>query len=183
MSLYRRFARSKKGMSTVFGGLFFVILILMGFNVMLWGFVQLDAYNSTISRMSLRDQQATSENLVPVNSTCTSSCATGTGQMSIIVNNLGGYSVTVSNVYIFNTNTTGSCRPTPCILTPASNTGNIPAGAVNFLIKVFPSVPILSSNSYHISLATSKGRLFNLYYPWRFSTNIIINNNGNGGNF
>jgi hypothetical protein len=182
MSVYRRLARSKKGMSTIFGGLFFVILILMGFNVMLWGFVQLDAYNSTISRMSQRDQQAVSENLVPVNSTCTSSCVTGSGTMSIIVDNLGGYSVAVSNVYIFNTNTTGACEPTPCILTPTGTTGNIPAGAVNFLVRVSPSVAILPSNSYHISLATSRGRLFNLYYPWRFSSNIIINN-GNGGNF
>jgi hypothetical protein len=183
MSLYRRFARSKKGMSTIFGGLFFVILILMGFNVMLWGFVQLDAYNSTISRMSQRDQQATSENLVPVNSTCNSGCASGSGILSVIVNNLGGYSVNIPSVYIFNTNTTGSCEPTPCILTPISNTGNIPAGAVNFIIRVAPSVQILSSNSYHISLATSRGRLFNLFYPWRFSGNVIINNNGNGGNF
>jgi hypothetical protein len=181
MSLYRRFARSKKGMSTVFGGLFFVILILMGFNVMLWGFVQLDAYNSTISRMSQRDQQATSENLIPVNSTCTSTCSAGSGTLTMIVNNLGGYSVTIANVYISNTNTTGSCEPTPCILTPIAGTANIPAGAVNFAVKVQPTVQILSSNSYHLSLATSRGRLFNLYYPWRFSSLII--NNGGGGNF
>jgi hypothetical protein len=183
MSLYRRFARSKKGMSTIFGGLFFVILILMGFNVMLWGFVQLDAYNSTISRMSTRDQQAVSENLVPVNSTCTSSCVTGSGIMSIIVNNLGGYSVAIPNVYIFNTNTTGSCQPSPCILTPTGTTGNIPAGAVNFVVKVSPAVAILPSNSYHISLATSRGRLFNLYYPWRFNSLIINQNGGGGGQF
>lgn len=181
MSVYRRLARSKKGMSTVFGGLFFVILILMGFNVMLWGFVQLDAYNSTISRMSQRDQQATSENLVPVNSTCTASCATGSGTLTMVVNNLGGYSVSVSNVYISNTNTTGSCQPTPCILTPIAGTANIPAGAVNFAVKVQPTVQILSSNSYHLSLATSRGRLFNLYYPWRFNSLII--NGGTGGNF
>lgn len=182
MSLYRKFARSKKGMSTIFGGLFFVILILMGFNVMLWGFVQLDAYNSVVSRMSQRDQQAVSENLVPVNSTCTSTCTAGSGTLTTIVNNLGGYSVTVTNMYIFNTNTTGSCQPTPCILTPIGTTGNIPAGAVNFQVQVQPNVQILKSNSYHISLATSRGRLFNLYYPWRFNSQII-NNFGGGGTF
>src|SRR3989454_1029001 len=74
-------------MSTIFGGLFFVIIILMGFNVMLWGFIQYDAYNH-----------------------------------------------------------------------------------------------VISSNSYRISLATTRGRLFNLYYPWRFSSSIFINNGG-GGNF
>jgi hypothetical protein len=182
MSLYRRVARSKKGMSTIFGGLFFVIIILMGFNVMLWGFIQYDAYNHVITSMSQRDQQATSEYLVPVNSTCSSSCSTGSGTLSIIVNNLGGYSVSIANVYIYNTNNTGVCSPIPCIASPTGTSGNIPAGATNFLISVSPGVPIVSSNSYHITLATSRGRLFNLYYPWRFSS-LIINNNGGQGQF
>src|SRR5947199_9776705 len=70
-------------MSTIFGALFFVILILMGFNVMLWGFVQLDAYNSVITKMSQRDQQAISENLVPTNSTCDSTCKLGSGTLFV----------------------------------------------------------------------------------------------------
>ncbi len=182
MTVYRRLARSKKGMSTIFGGLFFVIIILMGFNVMLWGFIQYDAYNHVITSMSQRDQIATSENLVPVNVTCSSTCASGSGTLTVIVNNLGGYSVTIANVYIFNTNTTGSCRLTPCIANPSGTSGNIPAGATNFQIRIPVSVSILSSNSYHITLATTHGRLFNLYYPWRFSSSIFINNGG-GGNF
>ncbi len=184
MSVYRRLARSKKGMSTIFGGLFFVIIILMGFNVMLWGFIQYDAYNHVITSMSQRDQQAVSENLVPVNVTCTSTCPTGSGTFTIFVNNLGSYSVTIANVYISNTNTTttGFCKPGPCITNPSGTTGNIPAGATNFQIRVPLSFPVFSSNSYRLTLATTRGRLFNLYYPWRFN-NLIINNNGLGGNF
>src|SRR6266566_6259653 len=181
MTVYRRLARSKKGMSTIFGGLFFVIIILMGFNVMLWGFIQYDAYNHVITSMSQRDQQATSENLVPVNVTCNSTCPTGSGTLTVIVNNLGGSSVTIANVYISNTNNTGSCRPTPCVTNPSGTSGNIPAGATNFLVRVPLSVPIVSSSSYRISLATTRGRLFNLYYPWRFNSLII--NGGGGGNF
>src|SRR5207245_3671038 len=181
MTVYRRLARSKKGMSTIFGGLFFLIIILMGVNVMLWGFIQYDAYNHVITSISQRDQQATSENLVPVNVTCTSTCTTGSGTLTIIVNNLGSYSVTIANVYISNTNTTGSCQPTPCIMNPTSTSGNIPAGATNFQIRVSPSIAIVSSSSYRISLATTRGRLFNLYYPWRFNSLII--NGGGGGNF
>lgn len=194
MGLYRRFARSKKGMSTIFGGLFFVILILMGFNVMLWGFVQWDAYNRTIANMSQRDQQAVSENLIPTNATCSSNCNLGLGTLTIIVNNLGGSSVSISNVYIFNTNASATnsdpCKPFPCVRAPYGTSGNIPAGATNFPIQVLPGVPIYCSNNvqcsdvYHITLATSRGRLFNLYLPWRFSSSTIINNNnGNGGQF
>ena len=45
-------------MSAVFGGLFFIIILLMGFNVMLWGFIQYDSYNTVITTMAQRDQQA-----------------------------------------------------------------------------------------------------------------------------
>lgn len=184
MSLYRRFARSKKGMSTIFGGLFFVILILMGFNVMLWGFVQWDAYNHTIATMGQRDQQAISENIVPVNSTCDSSCKSGSGFLDLWVDNLGGSSVTINNVYLVNANYTGSgtlpCAPTPCIATPSGGTGNIPAGSVNFPIQVSTSSRPIGSYSYHIIMASSRGRLFSLYWPWRFNQ-LTINNIGTGG--
>jgi hypothetical protein len=181
MTVYRRLARSKKGMSTIFGGLFFVIIILMGFNVMLWGFIQYDAYNHVITSMSQRDQQAVSENLIPVNATY----PTG-GPLNVIVNNLGGSSVSIAAIYIWNTNTTGQCRPTPCIFLPPPQlvtyftNGNIPAGAVNFVIHV-QGINVKDGNSYRITLATTRGREFSLYYPWRFSSLII--NGGNGGNF
>src|SRR3989442_2173908 len=181
MTVYRRLARSKKGMSTIFGGLFFVIIILMGFNVMLWGFIQYDAYNHVITSMSQRDQQATSENLIPVNATY----PTG-GPLNVIVDNLGGLSVSIATVYIWNTNTTGQCRPTPCIINPPPalgtyfTNGNIPAGAVNFVIHVV-GINVKDGNSYRISLATTRGRLFSMYFPWRFSSLIVTG--GGGGNF
>jgi len=50
-------------MSTIFGAIFFVILILMGFNLMTWNFLQYDAYNGVVTSMKQRDQQAASENL------------------------------------------------------------------------------------------------------------------------
>src|SRR6058998_3189386 len=158
MTVYRRLARSKKGMSTIFGGLFFVIIILMGFNVMLWGFIQYDAYNHVITSMSQRDQQAVSENLIPINATY----PTG-GPLSVIVNNLGGSSVSIATIYIWNTNTTGQCRPTPCIFNPPPQLStyftpaNIPAGAVNFVIHVV-GINVKDGNSYRISLATTRGR-------------------------
>jgi hypothetical protein len=180
MTVYRRLARSKKGMSTIFGGLFFVIIILMGFNVMLWGFIQYDAYNHVITSMSQRDQQAVSENLIPINATYPNG-----GPLNVIVNNLGGSSVSIAAIYIWNTNTTGQCRPTPCIINPVPaspyfTNGNIPAGAVNFLIRVV-GINVKDGNSYRISLATTRGREFNLYFPWRFNSLII--NGGPGTNF
>ena len=179
MSVYRRLARSKKGMSTIFGGLFFVILILMGFNVMLWGFVQFDAYNHVVTSMSQRDQQSISENIVPVNATCDSSCKAGTGTLYAWVNNLGGSSVNIANVYMLNVNGSGVCQPTPCVTGAVGGSANIPAGSVNFPVKIQGIA--VGTYSYHIILATSRGRIFTLYYPWRFNS-LTVNNPG-GGNF
>ena len=153
----------------------------MGFNVMLWGFIQYDAYNHVITSMSQRDQQAVSENLVPVNATY----PTG-GPLNVIVNNLGGGSVSIAAIYIWNTNTTGQCMPTPCIFYPPPpaftyfTNGNIPAGAVNFVVHVI-GINVKDGNSYRITLATTRGREFSMYYPWRFSSLTI--NGGGLGNF
>src|SRR5713226_7057462 len=99
MGLYRRFARSKKGMATIFGGLFFIILILMGFNLMLWGFIQQDAYNSIVTTMNQRDQQAISENLVPLAPGAQNFTS---NSFNIPVDNLGGTTVTIVRIYITN---------------------------------------------------------------------------------
>ncbi len=50
-------------MSTVFEAIFFVILILMGFNMMTGEFLQYDIYNGVVTSMSQQDQQALSESL------------------------------------------------------------------------------------------------------------------------
>src|SRR5438128_10687146 len=61
---HQKFRRSKKGMSTIFGALFFVILILMGFNMFLWDFVQFDNYNRIMANRTQTDTMSLSENLV-----------------------------------------------------------------------------------------------------------------------
>ncbi len=85
-------------MSTIFGAIFFVILILMGFNLMTWNFLQYDAYNGVVTSMKQRDQQTASENLA-----ATAPGATGFSgnSFNITEGNTGGVSVTVTRVYIF----------------------------------------------------------------------------------
>ena len=147
MRIYREFLRAKKGMSTVFGGLFFVILILMGFNLMLWSFIQYDAYNTTLRSMNQNDQLTISENLVPTNPGAQNFSSVG---FNIPVNNLGGTTVSVARIYITNISPTGStnCTSSPCIIDPSSpvnctgngicffTNGNIAAGEINHLIHV-----------------------------------------------
>ena len=181
LSVYRRLARSKKGMSTIFGGLFFIILVLMSFNLMLWYFVQYDSYNRTITTMSERDQQAISENLV-VNQPGASSF--GASSFNISVTNLGGSSVNIQRIYINNLSPTGSAQCSssasinPCTADTTSNTnscvsgvgcylsnGNIQLGELNHQIQV-TGLTINDGSGYKIVLSTTRGRLFSFYYPW-----------------
>jgi hypothetical protein len=167
MSVYRRFIRAKKGMSTIFGGLFFIILILMGFNVMLWGFIQYDSYNGIITTMSQRDQQATAENLVPINpggTDFTGSCPSCS--FNITVNNLG-IAVSIARVYITNIAPVSSqCSLSPCTVDPPNlSNSNVPEGVIEHEIKV-TGIRIDDGSGYKVVLASTRGRLFTFFYPW-----------------
>ena len=176
MTVYRRLARSRKGMSTIFGGLFFIILILMGFNLMVWGFVQYDSYNHVITSMSQRDQQAISENIVPVNPGGVN-FNNANNTFDIVVNNLGGISVSIARIYLQNISPTNnlqcsnSAPPVPCVINPAPSApfsftaGNIPAGVINYHIHV-QGLVINDGSGYKVILASTRGRLFTFYYPW-----------------
>src|SRR5260370_7293887 len=109
MAIYRRFIRSKKGMSNICGGLVFIILILMGFNLMLWGFIQYDNYNSSLFKMNQNDQLATSENLVPASPGAKNFTSTS---FNIPVNNLGGTTVSIARIYITNVSPIGDAHGT-----------------------------------------------------------------------
>jgi hypothetical protein len=196
MTIYRRFVRAKKGMSTIFGGLFFIILILMGFNLMLWGFIQYDNYNSTLFKMNQNDQLAASENLVPTNPGAQNFTSTG---FNIPVNNLGGTTVSIARIYISNLSPTGGIKCTnadpnsqgPCIVDPGAGTqncagigncyftnGNVAAGVINQLIHV-RGVTLNDGSGYKVVLSSTRGRLFSFFYPWPV-TNV---GNNPGGNF
>jgi hypothetical protein len=177
MTLYRRFVRAKKGMSTIFGALFFIILVLMGFNLMLWNFVQFDAYNHVVTTMSQRDQQASSENLVVVQpgacdpGNLTACVNPKSNNFNIMVTNLGGNSIIITEIYI--NNITGSCiSGLACYFT----NGNIQIGELNHLISVH-GIGVGDGSGYRIVLATSRGRQFSFYYPWP----TTVSNGGGGG--
>jgi hypothetical protein len=205
MGLYRRLARSKKGMSTIFGALFFVILILMGFNLMLWVFIQQDAYNSVISNMQQADQAAISENLVPQqpgaqNFTGSTGICAGCG-FNIPVNNNGGSAVIITRIYIIQCTGSAQCpggtstslcsgTGAPCILNPSGTTadpscsicsfsnGNVPPGVTRQLIPV-SGVNINDGGVYRVIITSTRGRQASYAFPWQAPPVVIINNAAN----
>src|SRR6266852_5701101 len=149
MSLFKKFNRSKRGMSTIFGGLFFVILILMGFNLMLWVFIQQDSYNSVIAYMHQADEQAISENVVAQqpgaqNFTGSNGAICGGCSFNIAVNNNGGGVVMITRIYITQCTGSSTCPssipPTtlcinlgaPCIINPSGTTADPSCSSCSF---------------------------------------------------
>ncbi len=196
MRIYRRFVRAKKGISTIFGGLFFIILILMGFNLVIWGFIQYDNYNSSLFKMNQNDQLASSENLVPASPGAQNFTSTS---FNIPVNNLGGTTVSIARIYISNISPTGGTHCTnsdpnsqgPCIVDTGSGTqncagngncfftnGNVAAGVINQLIHV-TGVTLNDGSGYKIILSSTRGRLFSFFYPWP----VNFNTGNPGGQF
>lgn len=156
----------------------------MGFNLMVWGFVQYDSYNHVITSMSQRDQQAISENIVPINPGVVN-VNFAANNFSIIVNNLGGVAVTIASIYVLGISGPNPyCKTGPCVAGQAPSAayyftnGNIPTGVINYHIN-FQGLAICyngDSNSYKIILSTSRGRQFSLFCPWP-----VANPSSNGG--
>jgi hypothetical protein len=184
MSMYRRLARSKKGMSTVFGGLFFVILILMAFNVMLWSFIQYNAYNQVVTSAGMRDQQARSENLV---FNAPGASGFNGNSFNITVSNQGGVTVTIARIYVENlapTNLAQCQGILACVINPPPSSmyftgGNIAEGQLNHVITV-RGITIGDGSGYQVVLSTTRGRQFSFYYPW--PVNALGTSNSNSTN-
>jgi hypothetical protein len=181
MRLYTRFVRAKKGMSTIFGALFFVILILMGFNLMLWNFAQFDAYNRVVTTMGLRDQQRSAEVL-----TFNPPGITNTGSpFNFTVNNIGGVTATITRIYIQNLaplNGGSPCQGSLCIADPTGsptfNNPNIKTGE-SFHIVTVTGIAI-DNSGYRIVVATTRGNEFSFYFPW--PSNLGGGSNSNSTN-
>ncbi len=157
-------------MSTVFGALFFIILVLMAFNMMLVNFLQYDRYNTLVTSMGLRDQQSQSEDLV-VNAP--GAVDFGPNAFNITVNNQGGIAITIARVYITNFSPTNSvqcqgaslCLVDPSPATPGISNTNIQVGESSHKVKV-SGINVNDGSGYRVVLATTRGRLFSFFYPW-----------------
>src|SRR3989441_12433217 len=152
--------RAKKGMSTIFGALFFVILILMGFNLMLWNFAQFDAYNRVITTMGLSDQQRSAEVL-----TFNPPGIMNTGNpFNFTVNNIGGGTSTIARIYVQNLaplNVGSPCQSATCCIADPNgsttfNNPNIKKGEKFHLVKITRIA--IDNNGYKKNEATATGK-------------------------
>jgi len=164
----RRITRCKRGISTIIGAAFFITIMLLAFNLMLWEMVQYDSYQNELDKMAQRDRDRLAERLEITDIFFT---ASGTPLITIAARNTGGISIDLVRIY-FDTPMTivekgsGSHYFTGGFL----NVGE--AGTIN--IYKSGSTPLTSTGTYTLTFVTGRGNLFTSYYPKtsRFQSSI-----------
>jgi len=164
--LLKHFRVRRKGIGTVLGAVYFIMIVITIFNVIMWEANQYSAYQQTVSLMNQDDQDRMSEGLefpypvieYPINET---------GSIyDLLVRNTGSISVSVARIYVYK-----MFSNQMWILEKDINftNGFINSGEINHKIRVVSSHDMRPSDpsvpNFIIYLATERGRTFSTYYP------------------
>jgi len=167
----RGFSKNRRGISTIFGAVFMVTIMLLALNLMIWTMMQHDAYQQVVANMNQMDQERISENiefLYPgvVNFQSGPSYYT----FDISVNNEGGVSVQVACVYIRGGSPGNSLkiieRQAPGLTMNYFSNYTVKLGEKDHRIRVKTDRNINDGNTYTLIIATDRGRIFSQIYPF-----------------
>jgi len=155
----RRIVRSRRGISTIIGACFFITIMLLAFNLMLWQMVQYDSYQQGLDKMAQRDKDRLAEQLEVSDIFFTTSTP---AHITISLRNTGGISVNVVRIY-FDT------KPVT-IVDKGSGGGQFTGGFLDVgetgTIDVnTQGTSLVSTGSYTLTFVTERGNIFTSYYP------------------
>jgi len=171
--LLKRFAGRRKGIGTILGAGYFIIIVLAVFNLIMWEVTQYDAYRQLVNQMNQVDQERISENLEFVYPVITDCMDLGSGKysFSLIVRNTGGITINTARLYFYNcsSNALKTIEKGVAVVDYFTN-GFINPGESNHEIGVVATldmneVPTDGSRPFIIYLATERGRTFSTVYP------------------
>jgi len=155
-----RMIRSRRGISTIIGACFFITIMLLAFNLMLWEMVQYDSYQQGLDKMAQRDRDRLAERLEVSDIFFT---AAPPPLMTIEARNTGGISINIVRIYFDTSPVTIVERG------PASH--NFTGGFLNVgesgTISVYNNTSTLltSTGTYTLTFVTERGNIFTSYYP------------------
>jgi hypothetical protein len=173
--LSKRFARRGKGISTILGAGYFIIIMLAIFNLIMWEVNQYDAYQTLVNQMNQVDQERISENLESVDPGITDFGTLGPNKcFNLTVRNTGGITVSIARLYFYNCSDTSSSalkiieKGAAEISVNYFTNGFINPGEGNHKIRVVTTLDMskaTASQPYIIYLVTERGRTFSTVYP------------------
>jgi len=155
-----RIVRSRRGISTIIGAAFFITIMLLAFNLMLWQMVQYDSYQQSLDKMVQRDKDRLAEQLEVTDIFFTTSTP---AHITIYLRNTGGISINIIRIYF----APGS---PVTIIDKGSGGGHFTGGFLNVgesgTIDINTQGTTLSSTgTYTLTFVTERGNVFTSYYP------------------
>jgi len=173
----------RRAVATIIGGLIILSLILTALGTMVFVSEQYDQYQQTVDKMTQRQGQGQSENLIanyPGLTVVSSVSCGGCIVYNMSLSNLGGVGVQIVRIYITSTVSPG-CT-TSCILNPSSSTPTstssafqqskqfLNAGEVNHAVLLYLPSTIVSlptgTKQNTILIVTSRGNVFSFQWPF-----------------
>jgi len=151
---------SRRGISTIIGACFFITIMLLAFNLMLWEMVQYDTYQQALDKMAQRDRDRLAERLEVTDIFFTVS---GTPLITIAARNTGGISINLVRIYF-------STSPVT-IVEKGSGSHYFTGGFLDLgesgTISIYntTSTALTSTGTYTLTFVTERGNLFTSYYP------------------
>jgi len=93
--LLRRFVKGKRGISTVLGTVYFVIIMLLAFNLVLWEIGQMDTYQQSVNERNQIDWERLNEKVEIVFALVSSS-----NHLNVTVTNVGGLTAHLVDLWV-----------------------------------------------------------------------------------
>jgi len=154
-----RLTRSRRGISTIIGAAFFITIMLLAFNLMLWQMVQYDSYQQGLDKMAQRDKDRLAERLEVTDIFFT---ASGTPLITITARNTGGISINLVRIYF--------TSPLTIVEKGSGShyfTGGFLSVGESGTIDIYKtgSTPLTPTGTYTLTFVTERGNVFTSYYP------------------
>jgi len=152
--------RSRRGISTIIGACFFITIMLLAFNLMLWQMVRYDSYQQELDKMAQRDRDRLAERLEATDIFFTVS---GTPLIAITARNTGGISINLIRIYFDTSPVT--------IVEKGSGSHYFTGGFLDLgesgTINIYKtgSTNLTATGTYTLTFVTERGNIFTSYYP------------------
>lgn len=151
--------RSRRAISTIIGAAFFITIMLLAFNLMLWQMIQYDAYQQGQDKMAQRDKDRLAEQLEVTDIFFTVS---GTPLITITARNTGGISINLVRIYFTSPLT---------IVEKGSGSHYFTGGFLDLgesgTINIYKTggTNLTATGTYTLTFVTERGNIFTSYYP------------------
>ena len=171
----KSFASRRKGIGTILGAGYFIIIVLAIFNLIMWEVNQYDAYQQLVNQMNQVDEERISENLEFIDPGIADLGTLGPNKcFNLTIRSTGGITVNTARLYFYNYSDTSSNalkiieKAAAGISVNYFTNGFINPGESNHKIRVVTTLDMskaTASRPYIIYLTTERGRTFSTVYP------------------